>query len=328
MVMLKKSVWILFGVVLALLIVGGLQIVTPTWLLAIAVLGIVLVIALFAWWEENLFALGAITWYFLALAMTSYTFNYTFTSVNTCKIPTDCFSYTIAGPTWAPELFGWFTPFLDTSNFLIITGIASAGLVFLVGFLIWKRSQQHISHLAMTKAVRTKEWLLLGGFIASIVLMYPILIINYSLPESGMQSDAYVSWIAIGLFGIVNLFQLVLLFWLLRVSWQAKDWRFLTMSLTWFAGILFILTTTAALVVNPNNPLMNFGSTLFSFAMLFANAPLNAIPLAMSKVGLLANASGISLVIFPYLFICLLLYLTREKIRKQLAVDAQPLSGK
>lgn len=313
MMMLRKSVWILFGVVLILLLIGGLQIVTPTWMIAIAVAGFLLVIALFAWWEQNLLVLGFITWYFLTATLTSYTFNYTF--MNTCKVATDCFTYTIAGPTWTSELFGWFYPFLGESNFLIITTVATVGLVFLWGFLLWKRSQQKIGHRVIATATRRKEWLLFGSFIASLVLMYPIIIINYLLPGAGGQSDAYVSWITVGLFGVLNFCQFGLFFWLLSVSWQARDWRFLTLVLTWVGVMLVLLTTTAALVVNPNNPLMNFGATVFSFSQLIAGAPISGISMALGKAEIIASNSGATLALIPYSVFFLITFLTREKIR-------------
>lgn len=130
-----------------------------------------------------------------------------------------------------------------------------------------------------------------------------------------MQSDAYVTWTAVVLFCLLNLFQLGLYVWLLITTWRAKDRRFLTLMLTWFGVILFILTTTAALVVNPNNPLMNFGATLFNFATTFANMPLSSIPLVFSKAGLLGASGGVVTIgVISYLFLFLGAYVVREKL--------------
>lgn len=310
----KKVVWILFGILIGIIVIGALNVIQTTWLFALGILSLLVIVALYAWWQKNIFVVAVVTWYLLILSLTSFSSNFTMTT--TCKIASDCINYTVAGPSWLQELFGWFVPFLGEMSFLVITASGTVGLMIATAVVWWQRMKVPSTMSDVQHQARVKEWSIFISLILSIFLVYPIIIINFMIPGVLGKSDAYLAWPTVFLFGVLNVFQWLLLLWLLRISWLHHDWRFLTFVLTWFWLVIIVLTITAALVVNPNNPLMNFGSTLFNLASLFSNLFITSIPLALQKAQIFTGGSYLSTTgVIACLLGLTLVFIVREKIR-------------
>lgn len=133
--------WLLFGTLVGLIVIGALAVIETSWLIGLIISGIFLLVASFAFWQKNLFVVGFVAWYFLTLGMTSFSSQFTF--ANTCKIASDCFTYTIAGPTWTQELFGWFVPFLGEANLLILSSVITVLALIGMGWLLGNVQKRH-----------------------------------------------------------------------------------------------------------------------------------------------------------------------------------------